>query len=131
MSVNSWTPAEPNQSVDETLLKKGINAAMQDALESLPEQLSPEEQSALAVQVRLTQASWSETLQQFSSDELRAALRFFVKAEMLIPGCEAGDQSPAIWANRLLKQRGERLNQDELRWIRENTNNRFIPNGAL
>ena len=131
MSIGNWTPTNPDAEIDSALLETGLATSNEGKLEELSEILTPEQQVQLPSQMRLPKATWLAALEHYNSEQLKALLRFFVRAEMLIPGCDIGDQSPAIWANRLLKQRGDRLTPDELHWIRDNTNNRFIPNGAL
>lgn len=131
MSIGNWTPTNPEAEVDRALLETGLTASRQGRLEELPQILSLDQQTDLVSQLRLPREAWLIALEDYSSEQLKALLRFFVRAEMLIPGCEAGDQSPAIWANKLLRQRGERLTKEDLLWIRANTDNRFIPNGSI
>jgi len=131
MSIGNWTPTNPDAEIDSALLKAGLNASEEGKLEELPRVLSQDQQANLASQLRLPKEKWLLALEHYNNEQLKALLRFFVRAEMLIPGCEVGDQSPAIWANKLLRQRGDRLTKEDLLWIREHTNNRFIPNGAI
>ncbi len=131
MSIGNWTPTNPDAEIDTGLLEAGLTASMEGRLEELAQILSPDQQANLASQLRLPKEKWRLALERYNSEQLKALLRFFVRAEMLIPGCETGDQSPAIWANKLLRQRGDRLTKEDLLWIRENTTNRFIPNGAI
>lgn len=131
MSVDSWTPPDSDQSIDKALLDKALEISATDQLESLAQLHTDDEAQRLAAIMRLPEARWRETLEHYSSDQLHTLLRFFVRAETLVSGCDVADQNPAIWINRLLKRRGEKLSRDELSWIRTNTTNRFIPNGAL
>ena len=133
MTVDSWTPDSSQRSVniDRGFLRRCITLTKRGELEQLPKLISPEEQRQHSAIIRLPESEWSAALADLSSDDLILLIRFFVRAEILLPGWEAGNKSPAIWANKLLKSRGERLSQDELLWIRANTDNRFIPNGSL
>lgn len=131
MSIGNWTPTNPDAEIDSALLETGLTASREGKLEELTQILSLDQQTDLASQLRLPKETWLIALEDYNSEQLKALLRFFVRAEMLIPGCEVGDQSPAIWANKLLRQRGDRLTKEDLLWIRENTNNRFIPNGSI
>ncbi|MAY35549.1 MAG: hypothetical protein CMN84_05540 [Spongiibacteraceae bacterium] len=131
MSIGNWTPTNPDAEIDSALLETGLTASRKGKLEELTQILSLDQQTDLASQLRLPKETWLIALEHYNSEQLKALLRFFVRAEMLIPGCEVGDQSPAIWANKLLGQRGDRLTKEDLLWIRENTNNRFIPNGSI
>ena len=131
MNIGNWTPTNPDAEIDSALLETGLSASREGKLEELTQILSLDQQTDLASQLRLPKETWLIALEHYNSEQLKALLRFFVRAEMLVPGCEVGDQSPAIWANKLLRQRGDRLTKEDLLWIRENTNNRFIPNGSI
>jgi hypothetical protein len=50
---------------------------------------------------------------------------------MQIPGCSVGAKSPVITLHRMLKQRGAKLGHDDLAWIKEHSDYRFIPNGPV
>ena len=133
MSVGSWTPEDhaESPSIDVNFLRKCLGLAKGDRLEQLATELDEDEQARHRGIMRLPFDAWESVLAAYASTELRQLIRFFTRAEMLLPGWEAGERSPAIWANKILKQRGERLDTEELRWIRANTSNRFIPNGGL
>ncbi len=130
MTIGSWTPAK-EATIERAMLDKGLSLARKQTLESLAEEFTQDEIERYAPAMKLTQPQWEAVLSDYSSDELRLLIRFFTRAEMLLPGWDAGESSPAIWANKLLKRRGERLPPEDLRWLRENTSNRFIPNGSL
>ena len=61
---------------------------------------------------------------------LIALIRFFTLAEQELPGWEAGSKSPAIACARELRLRG-RYPADLTAWIRDHTDNRFLPYGSL
>ena len=131
MSVGNWSPSSANGTVNAKLIDQALPLCRNEQLESLPAPFDDEECSELAAMMRLPESAWQEPLAGYSEDDLRLLLRFFVRAEMLISGCEAGEQSPAIWVHRELKRRGGKLSREELGWIRTHTDNRFIPHGAL
>lgn len=130
MSIGSWTPATAT-TIDRKFLEKAISLARHNQLEAMADHFDAGEIERYAPAMRMTQAEWASPLADFSSDELRLLIQFFTRAEMLLTGWEAGDTSPAIWANKQLKERGERLGAEELRWLRDHSSNRFIPNGRL
>ena len=130
MTIGSWTPAN-EATIERAMLDKGLSLARKQSLESLPEEFTQGEIERYAPAMKLTQSQWEAVLADYSSEELRLLIHFFTRAEMLLPGWDAGESSPAIWANKLLKRRGERLSPEDLHWLRENTSNRFIPNGSL
>lgn len=131
MSVGNWNPSPSDQPINTVLIDRALSLCKKDQLESLPEPFDENERGAIAGMMRLPESAWGDTLTPYREEELRLLLRFFVRAEMLISGCEAGEHSPAIWIHRELKRRGSKLSREELGWIRSNTDNRFIPHGAL
>ena len=72
---------------------------------------------------------WKEA-EVLSDTDIRRLIVFFTLAERQLSGWEAGRLSPVIDLVRILKQRGSF--QPELRkWIKANTDNRYLPNGAV
>src|SRR5690554_4518461 len=133
MTVNSWIPndAKAAVAIDPQWLQRCIALSRDNLLEALPEQLSEEEKRDKAVYMRLPAPQWQQALEDLSSEELRLLLLFFTRAEMLLSGWDAGKDSPAIAINKVLRQRGEKLSKATLQWIRQHSDNRFIPNGGL
>jgi hypothetical protein len=133
MAIGSWTPEKEKVtlSIDTQWLQQCIALSSSDKLELLPAPFSEEEQQKYAVFMRVAPEQWQVAVANFSNDELVDLIRFFTRAEKLISGWDAGKESPAIWINKALRKRGEKLSRDMLLWIRANTDNRFIPNGGL
>ncbi len=133
MTVNDWTPntAKAALEIDPQWLQRCIALSRGDALETLPSLRSDEEKRDKAQYMRLPPAQWQQAVSEFSNDELLQLIRFFTRAEMLISGWDAGKDSPAIAINKVLRQRGEKIPKDTLLWIRQHSDNRFIPNGGL
>ena len=131
MSVGNWSPSPADRIINTELIDQALPLCRNEQLESLPAPFNEEECLELAGMMRLPESAWQEPLAGYSEEELHQLVRFFVRAEMLSSGCEAGEQSPAIWVHRELKRRGGKLSRDELGWIRTHTDNRFIPHGAL
>ncbi|AMO67931.1 hypothetical protein DOK_02871 [gamma proteobacterium BDW918] len=133
MAIGSWTPEKEKVtlSIDTQWLQQCIALSRSDKLELLPAPFSEEEQQKYAVFMRVAPEQWQAAVANFSNDELVDLIRFFTRAEKLISGWDAGKESPAIWINKALRKRGEKLSRDMLLWIRANTDNRFIPNGGL
>ncbi|AKH70104.1 hypothetical protein IMCC21906_02449 [Spongiibacter sp. IMCC21906] len=133
MSVNDWTPDTQlaQQQIDSQWLKKCIAMSQANALETMAEQIDAADLREKAAYMRLPPEQWQAATTHFNNDELIALIRFFTRAEMLLSGWEAGNSSPVIALNKALRQRGEKLSKETLLWIRANSDNRYIPNGAL
>lgn len=134
MAIGSWeppstTPAE-GPHIDRSQLTLFIDLAQNEQLEELATRLDVKTLRTQASLMKLDESAWRAEAANWSDEELWQLIRFFTVAEGL-PGWEAGDQSPVIWLNRALKQRGKPLDQMALRWIKAHSRNRFLPNGSL
>lgn len=133
MTIGSWTPEKEKDTltIDSQWLQRCIAISREDQLEALPAPFTSNEQQRYSVFMRVSQEHWQAAAEELSNDNIIALIRFFTRAEKLISGWDAGKESPAIWLNKVLRKRGEKLDREMLLWIRNNTDNRFIPNGGL
>ena len=132
MTISSWDPNEKktsaNDEVDTELL-----ACFIAATKKLPCELDTILSSEQLQQSQIIQASasaWQTAIAEFSNEELVLLIQFFTVIEAQLTSWAAGAKSPAILINRELRCRGEKLNKEILLWIKDNTENRFIPNGS-
>ena len=124
--VGSWEPDEPALSdVHRKILDVAIKALSQPQLG-----LSADQQNSIRQAVRASAESWRDFAQEQSSAEITNWIRALTRAEMKLSGFELGARSPVIALIRLLKQRGE-YPDDLTEWVKEHTDNRFLPYGSL
>ncbi len=135
MSVGAWDPSQVagNDSfvIDQAVLNEFISLSDADKLGDLDAHLSKDTISAQAPLMRQAKERWFDAAQPLDNTQIVSLIRFFTMAEMQLGGWEAGSESPVIWLTKLLRQRKAPLDRSTLLWIRENSDNRFIPNGAL
>lgn len=74
-------------------------------------------------------ADWVSAAADLDDAQLEALIRFFTLAEKL-PGWESGAKSPVIALAAELKKR-DAYPPPLTRWIRANSENRFLPHGSL
>lgn len=128
MSVEPFDPNALTLKLDAEVVGELLSAA--ENLETPDFGLSRERISALAGAARHDAAvDWRQAGEGLSSAELTALIRFFTLAERL-PGWESGPKSPVIALAAVLKARGD-YPADLTAWIKENTDNRFLPYGSL
>lgn len=132
MTIGSWNPNDKesavNDTVDTELLARFLTAA-----NSIPCDLKAVLSDEDLQQTRIIDASlsaWQLATNDFSNEEIITLLQFFTLVEVQVPSWIAGVKSPAIKINKILRKRGSKLNKETLLWIRNNTENRFIPNGS-
>lgn len=132
MTIESWSPTSNSsgKTVDTQLLQRFLNIANNNQLDDLNEVLSDEEKQQSGI-MHADQAAWEKAVKMLDNDQLIALIRFFTLAEEQLSGWHAGSESPVIAINQVLKSRGHKLDRDLLMWIRQNSTNRFIPNGAI
>ena len=134
MSLGSWDPSADEAAhsaaiVPETI-EKLVAYSRNDQLGELETLLEGPESQALAGLMKVDHTLWQKASESMSDDDILHLLRFFAVAENL-PGWEAGADSPVIPLARTLRGRGQRLDKDLLRWLREVSENRYLPYGPL
>lgn len=135
MSVGAWNPSDSENTasfiIDLAIVRELATLAQKQSLtalnELLPETIIADQQPLM----KQSKEAWFEAAQVLSNEEILALIKFFTLAEMQLSGWEAGDQSPVIWLTKVLRKRKAPLSKELLLWIREHSDNRFLPNGAL
>ncbi|NNC55905.1 MAG: hypothetical protein HKO07_09320 [Pseudomonadales bacterium] len=134
MTTGSWDPESGTSTagaeLDAQLLGRLLTIAESGSLDALEALMTPDDVKRSAI-MQLPLTSWETALENYNNAQLLALIRFFTLAEMQLPGWQAGEKSPVIAINRLLKGRGHKLEKPLLQWIRQNSDNRFLPNGPI
>jgi hypothetical protein len=134
MALGTWDPKIDSDSSEllltSTLLNRLIGYACEDTLMQLEQLLSEEDKQRLAGLMKVEHASWRAAAEPLPDADLLHLIRFFAVAENL-PGWEAGAGSPVIPLAKVLRQRGARLDNTLLQWLRQVSDNRYLPYGPL
>ncbi len=135
MSIGAWDPNEQQQtetfSPSAEQLDLFISLSRDGKLDSLAEQIEAQQQTDWRPVMKLEREFWLNKSADFSEEELIHLIRFFTQAEMLLPGWEAAELSPVIGLVKALRKRGTPPAKELLLWIKDKSNNRFLPNGPL
>jgi hypothetical protein len=127
MTLGVWKPASGHMP---TLA--GLTALLDqlpnEALESL-DGLAANGFDAQRSWGKLPAQSW-EIVEGLSTEQILQLIRFFTLSEHHWAGWEAGKLSPVIPMVAILKQR-DAFEAPFRRWIKSNTDNRYLPNGAI
>lgn len=130
MTIGVWQPAKADAEKGLSLDDLKAYAVLTDgALENLATSLSAAQIGGDGRLMRLDEAPW-QVATALSNEELVNLVRFFTLAERQLPGWDGGKQSPVIYLVRILKQR-EAFTPVLRQWVKANTDNRYLPNGAL
>ena len=127
MSIGEWEPSR-SRVIDLQKLKQYVGFAEQLDLDKLLEGLPAEIVKADMHLMKQPEAGW-QAAEQLPDADLKALVRFFTLAEMQLPGWEGGKLSPVIYLVKVLRHRSA-FDADLRRWIKANTDNRYLPNGA-
>jgi hypothetical protein len=134
MSIGSWDPsaetAAYHQQIEPATLDRFIAFSREDRLQELEQLITGDESQVLAGLMQIEHSAWMEAAESRSEEDLLHLIRFFAVAENL-PGWEAGVKSPVIPLARALRDRGHRLDKSLLQWLREVSDNRYLPYGPL
>ena len=134
MSIGSWDPAAESaayhQQIEPDTLDRLIGYSREERLAELEQLISGDESQVLAGLMQIEHSAWLEAAENRPEEDLVHLIRFFAVAENL-PGWEAGAKSPVIPLARVLRNRGQRLDRSLLQWLREVSDNRFLPYGPL
>lgn len=125
MTTGTWTPDTAPLAFPEAALLAAIELHQ---AETFPSHV-PETVAELQPWMTRTQQEWQPHLEKHSDDALFQLARFFTLAEHHWPEWTAGAKNPAIWVCKILKQRERFPDKTLTTWIREHSDNRFIPYG--
>lgn len=126
--IGTWQPAE-KITVSNEQLANYVALAQSLDLNQLDQAMPAEQRETGASLMKLEASAWSAAA-ELGDEELEALIRFFTLAEMQLPGWDAGKTSPVIYLVKILKKRGA-FTAELKQWIKQNTDNRFLPNGAI
>lgn len=128
MTTGTWNPEQYNYVLHIKFLQEIISSSKKIPIENY---LSNDEQKKHAAIMRLPKDDWFALKDSLSSEEIISLIKFFTLAEMKYADWSAEEKSPVIWLAKMLRQKGEKLDSKLLQWIKNNSNNKFLPYGAL
>tara|TARA_B100000809_G_scaffold150324_1_gene147839 strand:- start:174 stop:581 length:408 start_codon:yes stop_codon:yes gene_type:complete len=135
MSIDSWSPdtasTVASYQIEPSLLMRFIDFAQQTDWSTLTTALTEHETIQHQAIMKQSKDAWFNAAADLDVEQIECLVRFFTVAEMQFSGWEVGADSPVIWLVKLLRRRNCAPNKELLLWIKNHSNNRFIPNGAL
>lgn len=135
MSVDVWEPgkSEAKKTVDAALLGRFLDLATTCGENIADLKLETTDLEA----ADLAEANWVMTADpsawslaaDLDTAQIHALIRFFTLLEVQVAGWDAGKTSPVIAMVAVVKARGE-FPAELRKWIKANTENRFLPYGS-
>ena len=128
--ADTWEPRRA-VSLDLAQLERFITLVRDGHLDDLDAHMRTPDVEAGGL-MHLPDDVWAEFLAAAALDDasLVDLLRFFTVAEMQLRGWKCGATSPVIPIARALRARGA-WRPELARWIRERSDNRFLPYGSI
>lgn len=126
--VGVWEPGGSTR-LDIEKLKHYVTLMQKADVADLGASMSRSDIKEGAMLMKLPPAAWS-VAERLSDAEIEVLVRFFTLAEMQLSGWDGGQDSPVIPLVKILKVRGA-FDAELRKWIKANTDNRFLPYGAL
>jgi len=135
-TVDTWDPNQKNDvdntaNIDLDALMRLAKISHNGQLDQLSQALSSDEISDHRHLMKQHKEEWFKISPDLEQHTIVHLVRFFTIAEAQLPGWEAGSKSPVIWLCRELKKRGAFPNAELIAWIKDNTDNKFLPYGNL
>ena len=127
MGVGVWEPGM-SISVSTEQLRKLVSQVGEIDLAQLTSTCDDEFMDSNAWMMKLGESAW-RVADSLAAEDLVRLVRFFTLVEMQLPGWEGGKRNPVIYLVKILKSRDE-FPADLRKWIRANTDNRYLPYGA-
>ncbi len=127
MGVGVWEPGK-SISVSTEQLRELVSQVGEIDLAQLASTLDDEFMDSNAWMMKLGEGAW-QAANSLPVEDLVNLIRFFTLAEMQLPGWKGGRQNPVVYLVKILKSRDE-FSADLRKWIRVNSDNRYLPYGA-
>ena len=126
MSVESFDPGAATAPLDGEMVARLLELdPMGDDLG-----LDEAEQRSMAGLMTAPASEWQTAAEPLNDGQIQHLIRVLTLAEEQFSGWQAGAKSPVIALVKVLKSRGN-FDRSLTRWIKSNSNNRFLPHGSL
>ncbi len=127
MTTGSWEPSAQNKAIPIDAIKAILELSFEA---DFPTQ-SPVRIAPIQPFMKVSQLDWQACLAEVSSEDLVTLCRFFTLAEANWSDWFGGDKNPVIWICKELKKRELFPDKELTAWIKQNSDNRFLPYGNV
>ena len=128
--VDTWQPAEQEVSISTERLS--IIVSLIGGQESIQEDIKSLDKSDVEWVNGLLhspQSAWLEAIKGFNDEDVLKLCMLFTVGEMEYPTWAFGSKNPTIYFLRHLKYENRAAEKDFVRWLKKQTDNRYIPYG--
>lgn len=128
--VDTWQPADQKAEISsEKLLDLVSLISSQESIQEDILQLEKADINLLSNHINTPQSAWLKAIENFNDAQILKLCMLFTVGEMQFPTWTFGSKNPTIYFLRHLKTENRAAEKDFVRWLKKQTDNRYIPYG--
>jgi hypothetical protein len=128
--VDTWQPAEQNSTIStEVLSNLAFLISGQETIQEDIMRLNHSDIDLIAGYLNTPESTWLKAVENFTDDQILTLCILFTVGEMKFPSWSFGSKNPTIYFLRQLKADNRAAEKDFVRWLKKQTDNRYIPYG--
>ena len=128
--VDTWQPSEQITSIS---AKKLLGLASlingKNTIEDDIKHLESADIELISSYLNAPQSAWLKAIEEFTDTQILDLCMLFTVGEMKFPTWTFGSKNPTIYFLRHLKPENRAAEKDFVRWLKKQTDNRYIPYG--
>lgn len=129
--VDTWQPSSSNDVIPVQKIA-GFSAlikSQEDAKQNIKD-LIDEDIKLIESLINAPQSAWIKAIEGLSVEQVKKLCVFFTVGEMEFSNWVFASKNPTIYFIKHLKTQSTPLEKDFIRWLKKQTDNRYIPYGA-
>jgi len=128
--VDTWQPSEQITSISaEKLLGLASLINGKNTIEDDIKHLESADIELISSYLNAPQSAWLKAIEEFTDTQILDLCMLFTVGEMKFPTWTFGSKNPTIYFLRHLKAENRAAEKDFVRWLKKQTDNRYIPYG--
>jgi hypothetical protein len=128
--IDTWQPTTHIDSISaEKLIQLAAIINNESSVNDDLKHINESEVNLIAGSLNIAKEQWIKAIEPLSTDQVLKLCRLFTVGEMAFPSWTFGSKNPTIYFLRHLKSNKIIVEKDFIRWLKKNTDNRYIPYG--
>lgn len=129
--VDTWQPSPSNNVIPVQKIAEfaALIKSQEEAKQNLAE-LSEEDIKLVESFVNSPKSAWIKAIADLSNEQIKNLCVFFTVGEMVFSNWAFTSKNPTIYFIKHLKSHDAAPEKDFIRWLKKQTDNRYIPYGA-
>jgi hypothetical protein len=128
--VDTWQPTEQKTTISaERLSNIAALISSQESIEEDVMSLDNSDVDLINSYLHMPQSAWLKAIEDFNDAQILNLCMLFTIGEMKYPAWTFGSKNPTIYFLRHLKAENRAAEKDFVRWLKKQTDNRYIPYG--